>query len=82
MSELKEKLKHFIMTEVNPDRGLTDLGDREPLLDSAIIDSLGVLKILSFLDEEYGIDLSAEQVKLENFKDVATICTLVETGQK
>ena len=82
MSELKEKLKKFIMTEVNPERNLEDLGDDEPLLESAIIDSLGVLKILAFLDEEYGIDLSAEQVKLENFKDITTICSLVEASKK
>jgi len=78
MSEFKERLKTFIMTEVNPERQLDALGDDEPLLESAIIDSLGVLKIMAFMDEEFGIDLSAEQIKLENFKDVATICGLVE----
>jgi acyl carrier protein len=82
MSELKGRLKKFIMTEVNPDRNLEDLGDHEPLLESAIIDSLGVLKILAFLDEEFGIDLSAEQIKLENFRDIASICSLVDQSGK
>ena len=82
MSELKHKLKQFIMTEVNPDRNLEGLEDDEPLLESGIIDSLGVLKILGFLDEEFGIDLSADQIKLEKFKDISTICALVEQGKK
>ena len=47
MSELKQKLKQFIMTEVNPERNLEGLEDDEPLLESGIIDSLGVLKILA-----------------------------------
>ena len=82
MSELKAKLKEFIMTEVNPDGNLERLGDDEPLLDSGIINSLGVLKIMAFLDEEFGIDLSAEQIKLENFKNVTSICSLVEKNKK
>ena len=78
MSELKQKLKQFIMTEVNPDRNLEAIEDDEPLLESGIIDSLGVLKILAFLDEEFGIDLSADEIKLEKFKDIRSICALVD----
>ena len=82
MSELKQKLKQFIITEVNPERNLEQIEDDEPLLESGIVDSLGVLKILGFLDEEFGIDLSADQVKLERFKDISSICALVEQGKK
>lgn len=82
MSELKQKLKQFIITEVNPERNLGALEDDEPLLESGIIDSLGVLKILAFLDEEFGIDLSADQIKVEKFKNISSICALVEQGRK
>jgi len=82
MSELNAKLKEFIMTEVSPDLNLPQLDDDEPLIESGIIDSLGVLKIMAFLDEEFGIDLSAEQIKLENFKNVTSICSLVEKNKK
>jgi acyl carrier protein len=82
MSELKQKLKQFIMTEVNPDLNLAGIEDDEPLLESGIIDSLGVLKILAFLDEEFGIDLSADQVKVEKFKNISSICALVDEGTK
>jgi acyl carrier protein len=78
MTELSAKIKEFIMTEVNPELNLTDIDDDEPLIDSGIVDSLGVLKIMSFLDETFGVDLSAGEIKLENFRDVRTICSLVE----
>lgn len=82
MSELKERIKQFIMTEVNPERNLERLSDDEPLVDSGIIDSLGVLKIMAFLDEEFSIDLSAGQIRLQNFNSIASICTLVENSKK
>lgn len=81
MSDLKDRIKQFIMTEVNPDRNLERIDDDEPLVDSGIVDSLGVLKIMSFLDEEFGIDLSAGQIKLENFNSVALICKLVDASK-
>jgi acyl carrier protein len=77
MNDLSAKIKEFIMTEVNPELGLTQIDDSEPLIESGIVDSLGVLKIMSFLDETYGVDLSSEEIKLENFRDVRTICDLV-----
>jgi acyl carrier protein len=79
MSELSDKIKEFIITEVNPDLQLTRLDDDEPLIESGIIDSLGVLKIMSFLDEAFGVDLSSGEIRLENFKDVRTICRVVES---
>jgi len=82
MSELKARIKQFVMTEVNPERNLEQLGDEEPLVDSGIVDSLGVLKIMAFLDEEFGIDLSAEQIKLENFNSVTSICSLLDKSKK
>ena len=78
MSELSAKIREFILAEVNPELGLTRLDDDEPLITSGIVDSLGVLKIMSFLDEAFGVDLSSSEIKLENFKDVRTICALVD----
>ena len=80
MHEYSTKIKDFILTEVNPDLGLSTLDDDEPLIDSGIVDSLGVLRILSFLDESFGIDLSGDEIKLENFKSVRTICDLIARG--
>jgi acyl carrier protein len=80
MSEYGTKIKEFIMTEVSPDLNLERLDDDEPLIDSGIIDSLGVLRIMAFLDESFGIDLSDGEIKLENFRSVRSICEMIENG--
>jgi acyl carrier protein len=82
MSEFTARIKEFILTEVNPDLHLETLDDDQPLIESGIVDSLGVLKILAFLDEAFGIDLSSEQIKLENFTTVRSICQLIEKQPK
>jgi acyl carrier protein len=82
MSEFNAKIKEFIMKEVNPDLNLTELRDDEPLVESGIIDSLGILRIMAYLDEEFGIDLSAHEIKPENFKNITTICRLIDQNRK
>jgi hypothetical protein len=34
------------------------------------------------MDEEFGVDLSSDQIKLENFKDVTSINRLFEQSGK
>jgi acyl carrier protein len=82
MDQLKDRIKQFIMTEVAPDLGLDDIRDDDALIDSGIIDSLGVLRIMAFLDEEFGVDLGSGEIRLENFKDLDTICRVVEDQAK
>ena len=83
MMDLKAKIEEFIITEICSDTGLNinSIEENEPLIDSGIIDSLGVLQILSFLDEELGIDISsisADGLDLKQFATIKTICEVVQ----
>jgi acyl carrier protein len=82
MDDVKARIKAFIIAEVAPNLALADLDDDEPLIDSGIVDSLGVLRIMGFLDEEFGVDLSSGEVRLENFKDIRTICAMCEEARR
>jgi acyl carrier protein len=46
-------------------------------VDSGIVDSLGILKILSFLDDEFGVDLSDEEIRPEKFGSIRLILELI-----
>lgn len=74
----KEKLEEFILTEVCAEMDLKELGEDEQLIDSDIVDSLGILKILSFIDEEFGVDLSDDDIRPENFATIGTIIGLIK----
>ena len=78
--DLKKRIEEFILTEICEELGLEiqQIKEDQPLIDSGILDSLGILKLLSFLDEELGIDISAGDIKRENFVDIKTICALIE----
>lgn len=77
--DVKQKIKEFILTEICEDLGLDlqDIDDDKKLIEEGILDSLGILKLLSFLDEELNISIPAEKVNLENFENLNTICELI-----
>lgn len=78
MDEISSQIKQFILTDIGAELNISDIAEDEPLMESGIVDSLGVLKILGFLDESLGLDLSSEEVKLENFRTIVTIREMVK----
>lgn len=74
----KELLRTFIMNELCEGKTLRQLSDDEPLVESGIIDSLGILKLLAFLDETFGIILSEEELTPENFSNFNILCAFIE----
>jgi acyl carrier protein len=47
----------------------------DDLLDAGILDSLGVLQLVSFVEEQFGIQIPDEDVVMENFQSVDALST-------
>jgi acyl carrier protein len=74
----KNLIKQYILTEIHKDRNKKDLEDTEPLIDGGIIDSLAIMKLLAFLEEKFHIQISGNELLLENFENLNAIAQLVE----
>lgn len=79
--DFKSRIEEFIIEELCPALGieLDHIDEKESLIDAGILNSLGILQLLSFIDEELEIDISGEQIKMDNFKNIKTICNYVES---
>jgi acyl carrier protein len=53
-----------------------------PLLESGILDSLALLSLLVFLEEQFGISVDDFEVIPENFETVDAICAYIRSRQK
>ncbi|MCS6994178.1 MAG: acyl carrier protein [Anaerolineales bacterium] len=74
----REIIRDFITTEMLHQPLETPLRDDAPLVESGIIDSMGVMTLLSFLENTFSIQVSGEDLMPENFSSIETIATLVE----
>ena len=68
---MKEKIKHFIIENfLFSERGLKD---DEPLFESGIIDSLGLIKLIAFIEEKFNVSIDMSEIMIENFNTVNDI---------
>jgi acyl carrier protein len=55
-----------------------DLDENTDLFESGIIDSMGVIELVSFIEERYDVSLDAKQMSADNFKTVNSILSLIQ----
>ena len=69
---MKQQLARYIANDLlnQPDLALSD---EEDLLGSGLLDSLSVMSLVHFMEQELGIDVPAEDVTIENFVSLAAI---------
>jgi len=74
---LNADLIEFIDAEVSLDR-TTDIGDDTDLLLTGLVDSLGVIRIVHWLEDGLGITVDPAEVVLDNFQTVRQIVAFAE----
>ncbi len=77
MSETKEKIKTFIVE--NFLFGSEDgLKDETSFLEEGIIDSTGILELVTFLEEEFSITIEDEELVPENLDSINNVTAFLE----
>ena len=71
------EVEQFILSELTQGRGITEIDPNENLLSKGIIDSHGVMELVGFLEERFGITVADEDLSPENFESVANIDAFV-----
>jgi acyl carrier protein len=70
--EIQRVLRKFITTQFYPGEDFV-LGEDTSLLDSGLIDSTGVLELITFLEAEFGITIDDTEVVPENLDSLRSI---------
>jgi len=75
-----DMIRNFIVSTIIDDsNGSNNLKDTDTLLESGILDSLGIMKLLSFLEEKFSVSLESGELMPENFETVKSIASLIES---
>jgi len=54
----------------------------EDLIERGLIDSLGIIELLSFIDDKFGVSLPPDEVVPENFRSVRALAALIEAKRR
>jgi acyl carrier protein len=81
-STLKDQIREFVMENLAHAKGITSFTDDENLMESGVVDSLGIFRIVSFLEEELHVRVSDEEINAETLQSVNSIEKLVLSKKK
>jgi acyl carrier protein len=75
--DIKTTVKTFILTEFLPGEDPAALTDTTPLMTTGILDSIAVLKVVTFLENQFHITIEPHEAVVENLNTVSDIGGLV-----
>jgi methoxymalonate biosynthesis acyl carrier protein len=78
--EVKEKIRNFILKNivVFDEESSVTLQDDDDIFKKGYVNSLFAMKLLGFIENEFGFTVENEDIKLQNFSTVQNIVALVE----
>jgi len=68
---------HDWVTQTFPLAQERQLGQGDSLWDNGIIDSLGTLEIIQFLEEQFGVQVTDEEMMADHFESIQAIANFV-----
>jgi acyl carrier protein len=77
MDNVKPQVRQFL-AQILPAGKISTLSDDMPLRTSGLLDSLGVLRLVSFVEEQFGIEIDAYDAGVQNFDTVNAIVAFLE----
>jgi acyl carrier protein len=79
MSSMREIVRSFILENFLPGEDPKNLTDDTELKESGILDSMSTLKLVTFLEERFGVEFEADDLEAGNLASIENIERLVQS---
>lgn len=67
-----QKIRAYILSDIASDENLS-ISDDDDLLGTGIIDSMGIMKLVAFLENEADVKIPPGEIVIENFMNLNAI---------
>lgn len=79
MESISGTVKEYILREFLSGEDPEELTDSTPLITGGILDSIATLKLVEFLEKQYGIQMMAHEIDVEHLGTIADIANHVRS---
>lgn len=80
MTDTTDTIRRFIVEDLLFDDPNTKVDD-DTVLVEGLIDSLGLIQLVAFIEEEFSIEIDDALITSKNLRTIASIEALVETAR-
>ncbi len=77
MKPVEQKLREYIQDTAN-----TNVDPDMPLVENGIIDSMGVMDMIAFIQSSFHVEFTDDDLTAENFQNIHTIASLIASKNK
>jgi acyl carrier protein len=74
----EDRLRQFIIDELNWNGRPDELTDSFPLIENGAVDSLGIFRIVSFIEDEFDVEILDEELVPQHFGTIGGVAHLVD----
>lgn len=74
---IQEQLRDYITSQFLFEQNQKTLGFDDDLLNQGIVDSMGILQVVNYMEEKFGIHVNDEEIIPENFRSLRTLTDFV-----
>jgi len=78
-STIINALEQFIREELLYDRDDVVLDRETQLLQQGYVDSMGIFRLIDFIEQEFGVALQPSEIQVEHFHSIGSIHALVQS---
>jgi acyl carrier protein len=82
LTNAKDQIRQFVNEELAAAKGITVANDDESLIENGVIDSLGIFRLVTFLEENFGVKIGDEEISADNLQSINMIEQLVISKSK
>ncbi|MFD1613742.1 acyl carrier protein [Gelatiniphilus marinus] len=75
--EINKILSTYITNEFVQDQP-EKIAFNDDILSSGIVDSIGMIRLVNFIEKEFGIEVLSEEMTFDNFKSIETITDYIQ----
>ena len=79
--DLTLKIKQFIVEDFMPDVPVEELSSDFDLLTGGVVDSLGLLQLVAWLEGEFDVEVDDSQLGPDSFRTVDAIKAFIEESK-
>lgn len=78
-SKVKSAVKSYVLREFLPGEDPDELTDTTPLITGGILDSISTIKLVAFLEGEFGVTFQAHEMHADYLDTISDIASVVDT---
>jgi acyl carrier protein len=79
---LAEALKRFIVAELLFGHETVEIADDTDLFGQGLVDSMGLMRLVGHLEEEYRLSVTDDDLVPDNFETIACLIAFVERKRR